>query len=492
MSKGEDGAFCVVAELLANGRRWQRYEQGMEQNASGELIVVNICLDLPKYGPTHFWHCNSNAFRYVTTKTYRWQAGSWKKYKSLDNTVELVDAEAPSSTGFSIVISKEQDAAPSPTTVAHSIFLFAQHLRGPADIETTPQELAKRFRDKYKGHLIAFDRKWSHDQSQKKTQGFFVVPAWDAFSFRVQGSTTRKDLHNFYECILESLRVHFYLDFDGSFKEFPQLQQIPKDQLVAHLKRIFADEFRKHYPDCGDLNVIVLDASNDQKYSFHFIGRHSDGLVWRDASCLRAFVSHIRTRVFQDLIGQEKPDEDRTKLIDLSVYDKNKKFRLFQNTKRDQKRWFCLYESENVTFRDTLVGVYDDPIYLTLGAVGSRFIIPVARDSPQEVELLHKVPDLTLFGERRENGIDFYYKPRRDPVVQLFPVAVTLPGPLGWLENDGPLPTEFATEPPPKERVFLSRERLTGVASRSLRFPSSTPRRRRASAPHFALVAADN
>jgi hypothetical protein len=130
----------------------------------------------------------------------------------------------PAANEFWITPAASDDNAPAPTSAEQPcILIFATRLRGPPELEVGPQDLAMRIRSQTDGILVAFDMDWGVAEA-KASQGFFVVPSLAWFHERVLQATRGRAWRNFYECITSNALVRFYIDFDGTYSEFPELR----------------------------------------------------------------------------------------------------------------------------------------------------------------------------------------------------------------------------------------------------------------------------
>lgn len=265
----------------------------------------------------------------AVTKLYEMVDGDWYCY---DQYQEKVPAMFPDK-GFRLI-------TPGPTLPlverTSIIPVFANHVRGTR-FSATPQELAFRWKEKHGGHLIALD--------VNSGKGFFIVPTWKMFQNQIFNVIERKH-RNFYENILSGSIVEFFLDVDGE-----EIVHMSKEYVLSVLFDCIEEAYNKLYPNAqykfSRRDINIWDSSYSKKLSFHTISSEDCPVVWKNAKCLKTFVVHIRAMFFRRLLKRE-PDFVRTSLIDMSVYDSNKKFRLPWCTKAGEERYFEWYQHDNL------------------------------------------------------------------------------------------------------------------------------------------------
>ena len=347
----------------------------------GQIIIeIRVSKTWPK--PEHWFRSNvqvdAQAVRY---RTFQFHGGHWDRfdwnYQTRSGSWMLSDRPPKGALCITPSPHHHQQMPPLPSP-GKEIAVFCNHLRGPDGIAKTPQELAfslqRASHQQQQQILIAFDVKHNDDPKAPKTatQGFFLVqPSWQFFDECILQGTLDRRLRNFYEVIPNNVPVRFYLDFDGDYKEYPEFRNTDKEAIIAQVIECIQNAFQQHYKQLEPLQLRILDSSSDQKLSLHLIGH--DTFAWRDTACLKTFVKHIRQAVFQKLLGRDPPEKDRVKLVDLSVYDDNKKFRLLGCTKRSQERYLTIADPY-VRLEQTLVCFYDQPLPLIVlgGIAGER------------------------------------------------------------------------------------------------------------------------
>jgi hypothetical protein len=222
-----------------------------------------------------------------------------------------------------------------------------------------------------------------------------------------------------------------------------------KEQVTDVLLDCIEQAFRDCYPNelgapLTRADICILDSTNDNKVSNHMVGS-SGRFLWKNAGCLATLVERVRALAYQRLLpNRVLADATREKLVDLSVYDANKKFRFWGCTKRGQQRWLELLPHPGCwiprCFEDTVVCIATPTLAATvLPSVGSRFTLVIpgqGRDLLHEMETQHR---LCWLRNTAAGDALVMYKPGAGEEASSL-AAHAIGSALGWLLADGPFP----------------------------------------------------
>tara|TARA_B100000902_G_scaffold58201_1_gene65229 strand:- start:1172 stop:2233 length:1062 start_codon:yes stop_codon:yes gene_type:complete len=140
---------------------------------------------------------------------------------------------------------------------------------------------------------------------------------------------------------------HLYIDIDVNLKETPGIKVYDCWKAV---QPIISGHFNILYPDVP-VDYIVMDSSSNKKGSLHIVIKIK-GYLFTNASHCGAYM-----RVLQKFIETEHPGvEGAFQFFDMSIYTRNRLFRMLGQTKAGQKRYLrshCDFTFEN--WRDTRV-----------------------------------------------------------------------------------------------------------------------------------------
>lgn len=139
---------------------------------------------------------------------------------------------------------------------------------------------------------------------------------------------------HFYEIIQEGVPCRLYFDLEY-YREFnPDINdmQILSDFLdicILSLKELIAVSL-------GRSNFMILDSSNDQKFSAHVIVHMPNGELFPNNVEMKLVIKYICRQMLDQNVGLVKggkDDNDIGFICDLAVYSKNRNFRLFMSSK---------------------------------------------------------------------------------------------------------------------------------------------------------------
>ncbi len=371
------------------------YKNVGPEGLKNDQIVIQI--KQTEMAKAHWWDDTSAVKVFpVSFDTFVWKGGRWHWYGP--KVLEVHDT-GPKTTYMCITPGGGAGVphinAPPPVVIP----IFATHLRGPSTVSASMQDLAVRWLNAVGGgggggggggRIVAFAMDWGGKNASGKEQGFFVVPSWSYFWERILRTTRRKNRH-FFEMIPNNVLVRFYLDFDGKLQDLLK-RGWSLEKAVEVLLTCIERAFRECYPNASrpltraDLDIWNSSSVQHDKLSLHVHGNARCMLVWRNTACLKSFVERIRALVFEQMYGT-LPDENRTKLVDMSVYDANKKFRMPECTKPGEERYLTFYptpENPNPPLDGDdcaiVVPNQQDPALCVLPRVGGAFILRVGSD----------------------------------------------------------------------------------------------------------------
>lgn len=302
----------VAHILLPNGYRVWNDKEEVQEGA----IVIQMSDPQKKDNVKHWWDYTRNATR-VQCWTFQWKEGKWYRFGPKQTIVEATSGPC----GQQCIVPHMAVGAGALQQGSH-IAVFASNLRGPVGIAAGPQELAMRWKHQYGGVFVACS-------IEGDTQGYFIAPSWQAFGRDIWAKTV-SHYRNFHENIGKDDFVPIFFDFDS---EDPRVLSMNKAHIIEMLFQSIEEAFQECYPNAPYTpkrsDWHLWSASRPQKVSFHGNTHHGCPLLWRNASrALRSFMLHVRKRFFWKLLGEAEPDANRSKLIDMSVYDPNHKIRL--------------------------------------------------------------------------------------------------------------------------------------------------------------------
>lgn len=453
----------VAHVVLPDGYRvWDVANNDQAQEGD---IVIQLC-EVKSQQERHWWDFTNNATR-VKCKTFVRTHGQWHLMGvAADNHGQ----DGPQWR----CITPAAAAQPAAAVAGHChMAVFTAHLHGPAHIDAGPQELAERWQRQYRGQLVTCDIagivkkkiKGVTQQVPGITQGFFVVPSWDAFKRDVWARTPRR-LRNFYENIGEDAYVRLFADIDGTDKSVRAMDK-------AHVVQTFFESVEQAFAECYPnatrkltrADWYVWDSTSNAKMSLHINTHKGCPLLWRNVRAAKSFMRHVRRIFFGRLLGKE-PDQNEAALLDLSVYSSNRKFRLPWCCKRPKQThddaWVLTWyphpggpAHEPQQFEDMLI--------VPLRTPANAIIVP----EPGATFLLQEPPaDTDGTVDRLQNGA--YYAAGQGmndlPPGQVAPFAA---GGM-WCLQDGPLPIEFAErQQQPQQRQQRQARREAAAAAPS-------------------------
>ena len=137
-----------------------------------------------------------------------------------------------------------------------------------------------------------------------------------------------QDRH-FYEMIRESYPCCLYFDLEFCINSNPS---IDGDQMLNHFKITIMDKLCKDFSlDRDQVKVIDLVSTTETKFSHHLIFRINGWMFENNAEC-GIFASTLLDETGNEFLVVNKQQEP-VSLVDLSVYSKNRNFRLVLSSK---------------------------------------------------------------------------------------------------------------------------------------------------------------
>lgn len=314
--------------VLPNGFR------AFDPNTDLLVYEIRVKTTLPV---EHWWDQHQTlSTALVSIRTHQRERADAPWHRST-NKKGLVPSEGPSD-GYCVVPAETTPALPAATNALLPV--FATRVYGPH--QAGPQELAMRWRNQNEpnGLVVAFDVKWDRDPKSATTHGFVVTREWDYFWDIVLNGIQQRALRNFYEVFETGLLMRLALDVDLAWADCKHTVPEVVDMVLECVERAFVESYPEQQAPLRRSDITVLDSTQPGvKVSLHVVGS-SSRFLWADLRALAAFVKRVRHHAFPRLLGRDvKPNDPRTLLVDLSIYDLNSKFRLCENTKHGRESY---------------------------------------------------------------------------------------------------------------------------------------------------------
>ncbi|KAJ6228412.1 DNA-directed primase / polymerase protein [Anaeramoeba flamelloides] len=167
---------------------------------------------------------------------------------------------------------------------------------------------------------------------------------WELYKF------TKPKQRHYNEIISEGSICNLYYDLEFLKRFNPDLSgerlvEIIVNQTIHYLKTIYGINL-------DHSNFIILDSSTDKKYSVHMIVRMGN-IYFKNSIHTGRFVYSLLndTKHFQELIVNSD-NGDQIPFIDLSVYSKNRNFRLLGNSKFGKSAFFSVSKLNKFPFKN--------------------------------------------------------------------------------------------------------------------------------------------
>jgi len=227
------------------------------------------------------------------------------------------------------------DASRKPEQVSKRIRVFYRQAEAFQCVDTSESQRAIAF---------AFE-----DPDSGRRQ-FLVAESME--SFLEHYLSLRPTRRHVYEIIREDRPCKLYFDLEFQICNNPNLNG---DKLTDIVIVESAALLLEWYGIVISRNEIVeLDSSTEKKFSRHLVFSSNNGAAFKSNVDVGAFVREIYRRAQLELVVLDK-DRSPTSFIDLSVYTKNRTFRLFLSSKFSKsaifesldRRRFCVVESDS-------------------------------------------------------------------------------------------------------------------------------------------------
>ena len=240
---------------------------------------------------------------------------------------------------------------------------------------------------------------WALEQDSQGKRSY-VVATLDDFWRRYR--TLQPQLRHYYELIRQGCPCNLYFDLEFCKRSNPHLGDSGGDALVATLKDETLSALRRLYfegeEEAGDANsgctIVDLDSSTEKKFSRHLVVR-LPGAAFADALHCGRFVHALCSRLLERRAGERavaalfvapplanaeadpevsqssasesSPAHAHTCIVDMSVYSRNRCFRLYKSAKAgktaallphgwsEERLYFMSHQDEAQLFAQSLV-----------------------------------------------------------------------------------------------------------------------------------------
>lgn len=185
----------------------------------------------------------------------------------------------------------------------------------------------------------------------------YCVGSWDRFFKTTMFSKDRRsDDRTFYEMIMEGRPVCMFFDIEQVFALNPG---VDFSQFKPRLEQLIREVFADYFPETNEVmqgtQIIWLNASDDAKISFHVIVRIPGYAVDSTFACGRLALVIIHRAMergwtefsCKTILAEQVVDRS---VVDVSVYSRNRNYRMEGNTKYKKTRWF-LSERRRILFK---------------------------------------------------------------------------------------------------------------------------------------------
>lgn len=274
------------------------------------------------------------------------------------------------------------------------------------DYRTRHEKKALRFFTK-KDDALMYSQKYgclplfSIDKTITDGSKYFVAGSynafWDVYSkfprpigeLKLSSDTHLRVLPFAYEVIIEDVPVKLYLDVEGSSCSNPNFDFESKLQSLIQELKYFLYMMHVIRQD-DEVSISMLDSSTSKKFSRHVIVNISDSLFANNYICgalIRNFHIHLLHKFGEIEVNPFyiNPDDDakspvRVCMLDLSVYTKNRDFRMIGSCKRKgssvakQIRWLWMLELPLVLTKEIFL---NSLLQSDAGKTVNRYIVRV-------------------------------------------------------------------------------------------------------------------
>lgn len=186
---------------------------------------------------------------------------------------------------------------------------------------------------------------FSEEMSTTGARRFFV----DTFAgFAIRHSTLDYEGSSFYEVIQESRPCWLYFDLEYSKRTVLNTKPSAVMKFFEDkLKQYFLDTFQE---DLHESSIIQLDSSSEDKFSRHVIvkGRALQSYV-QAGMVAKGFVDYVSKLPGDNHLLAPTEDGQKVSVVDLSVYTRNRCFRLLFQSKLGKNRTLQLLSTDGPT-----------------------------------------------------------------------------------------------------------------------------------------------
>mmetsp|Transcript_5284 Transcript_5284/g.7825 ORF Transcript_5284/g.7825 Transcript_5284/m.7825 type:complete len:486 (-) Transcript_5284:220-1677(-) len=177
-------------------------------------------------------------------------------------------------------------------------------------------------------------RLWAIELDNKGRRKY-VVAHWERFHWEYMQMKERYC----YEVIREGMPVRPYFDCEFAITENKNAQ-LNGEAMVQRWLSLFIDQLCKHFGfNNNDIHTLELDATTTTKFSRHLILTLPKNVLFKDNIALGAFVRHILSNNQQAFLVEAKHNTTAC-FVDISVYSRNRLFRLCGSAKRGKVNAF--------------------------------------------------------------------------------------------------------------------------------------------------------
>eukprot|EP01125_Pyxidicula_operculata_P000045 TRINITY_DN1005_c1_g3_i2.p1 TRINITY_DN1005_c1_g3~~TRINITY_DN1005_c1_g3_i2.p1 ORF type:complete len:530 (-),score=143.53 TRINITY_DN1005_c1_g3_i2:21-1610(-) len=241
------------------------------------------------------------------------------------------------------------------------VFSKQEHAFKYADDSNSSKSGLIRLPSAEESHVFSFERKTFNGGRR------YIVKTYEEM-WEMYNSLSDED-KTFYEIIRENYPCNLYFDVEFSTNDNEGLNGEEVIELLIDLVLVHIQLFFEIITDRQD--IIELDSSSDKKFSRHLIFKK---IVFLDNSHCGEFVNDLASVIVHNkdslgklIVNKEKKDgtkstennnnnnmevSDKTLVIDMGVYSRNRNFRLFKSTKLGKNRPLVISKSNTFQYED--------------------------------------------------------------------------------------------------------------------------------------------
>jgi DNA-directed primase/polymerase protein len=260
---------------------------------------------------------------------------------------------------------------------------------------------------KSKLHAFSFENDsflLSHFSLKTTQDRIFLVSSLETFWNEYKNLP--KKYHYFYEIIPYFESCNLYLDCEYMIQ---QNENVNGEKLI----QVLLDELKKELKDKFDVllkdsNVYDMDSSTNIKFSRHLIihltNENGDKICFKDNRQIGLFMKQFTLKLnnsYPEFLLEKENLSEKTSFVDLSVYSKNRSFRLFLSSKKDKFSYLEISESNKSFY------IGDEDFFLKSLCVSKEFNNLLTVDNEEfptnqnftKIENLNSLTDLNSFIE---------------------------------------------------------------------------------------------